>query len=123
MVTLTRVASLPLTLIPVYPTPAPASEVVTTDGKKFIKIGISCPRFLGLISSLVRLENVTGDSFVTLTADTNTSSSTTLLPSKESVGCCWAIVASVSPNKDSAVKIKVFIRKKILRIKGAIILS
>ena len=32
-VTLTREASLPLTRIPVYPIPAPASLVVTTPGK------------------------------------------------------------------------------------------
>ena len=33
MVILTLVASLPLTRIDVYPIPAPASVVVTTDGK------------------------------------------------------------------------------------------
>ena len=31
----------PLILIPVYPIPAPASDVITTDGKNFNKIGRS----------------------------------------------------------------------------------
>ena len=41
MVTLILEASAPLILIPVYPTPAPASDVVTTDGKTSSNTGIS----------------------------------------------------------------------------------
>ena len=41
MVTLVDCALIPRILIEVYPIPAPASEVVTTLGRKFNKIGRS----------------------------------------------------------------------------------
>src|SRR6056300_1717323 len=73
MVTLTLVASDPLTLIPVYPIPAPASEVVTTPGKYCNKIGKSCPKFLDSKSLAFTLEKDTPIAFVALRALTKTS--------------------------------------------------
>src|SRR6185503_18226999 len=52
MVTFTRVASLPRMRMPVYPMPAPASEVTTTEGRPCSRKGMSCPRFFFSISSL-----------------------------------------------------------------------
>ena len=43
IVTLILFASLPLILIPVYPIPPPASDVIVTDGVKSNKYGISLP--------------------------------------------------------------------------------
>ena len=43
-VTLMRVASVPRTRMVVYPTPAPASEVVNTEGVVEKRKGISCPK-------------------------------------------------------------------------------
>ena len=63
----------PLTLMPVYPTPAPASEVVTTEGRNLSKIGKSWPKFLFSYCSLFTLENVIGDENFTLKALTMTS--------------------------------------------------
>ena len=74
IVTFTLVASLPLTLIPVYPIPAPASEVVTTEGKKFNKMGKSCPKFLFDKSFFETFENVIGISSDALEPVTLTSS-------------------------------------------------
>ena len=41
IVMLVDCAFIPLILIPVYPTPAPASDVVTTEVKELSKIGKS----------------------------------------------------------------------------------
>ena len=54
--------------------PAPASEVVTTFGKKFNKMGISWPKFLFEISYFETLLNAIGILSLTLTEDTITSS-------------------------------------------------
>jgi len=50
IVTLILVRSVPLILIPVYPTPVPASDVTTTEGVLSRMYGRSCPRFTSPIS-------------------------------------------------------------------------
>ena len=50
----------PRILIPVYPIPAPASDVVITDGEKFNKIGRSWPRFFNSRSFLSTSEKLKG---------------------------------------------------------------
>ena len=121
MVTLTLVASDPLTLIPVYPIPAPASEVVTTPGKYCSKIGKSWPKFLDSKSSAFTLEKDTPIAFVALRALTKTSFKAISFWSKLSVcffgapldGCfVWAQTAVVSSAVASVVK-TIFIRNKI----------
>ena len=93
MVTLTRVASLPRTLIPVYPTPAPASLVVTTLGKKRNKTGRSFPKFCLFNSSSEVLVNAIGVSSLALRALTVTDDRATVFA--VSVSCvvfaCCAI--------------------------------
>ena len=53
-VTLIRVASVPLILMPVYPTPFPASELTTTDGVWLSNSGRSCPKLIAAISCLFK---------------------------------------------------------------------
>ena len=79
MVTLTLVGSEPLTLKPVYPTPAPASDVVLMEGVKDSKKGKSCPRFCSSSSSLLMLVKDIGVRLVALKAFTFTSCSSFLI--------------------------------------------
>ena len=81
-------ALIPRIRIPVYPTPAPASDVVTTEGKKFNKTGMSCPKLRLASCSLVTLVCVIGDLASTRTAFTKTSSSSWILV--ESCSFSWA---------------------------------
>ncbi len=64
MVTLIRVASLPRIESPVYPMPAPASDVLTTEGACCKRMGRSCPRLtLSRLSRLIMVR-VVGSSFL-----------------------------------------------------------
>ena len=60
-VTFTLVASLPRMRIPVYPTPAPASEVTTTPGVLSSRKGKSCPKLFFAIVSLSMFLNVAAE--------------------------------------------------------------
>ena len=60
IVTFILEGSAPLILSPVYPTPAPASEEVTTEGVKEIKKGRSCPKLDFSISALDKFVNAIG---------------------------------------------------------------
>ena len=98
MVTLTLVASLPRTLIPVYPTPAPASLVVTTLGKKRIKTGRSFPKFCLFSSFSEILVNAIGVSSLARRALTVTVDRVTVLT--VSVSCVMFVCCAsrLQPN-------------------------
>src|SRR5690606_22652349 len=84
---------------------------------KFIRMGTSCPRFLEAICSRFKLEKVMGNSLVTRMAWTNTSSSSTFDPSRESMGFSCALPQSASPLRAIVVN-KVFIRKMVTNKRG-----
>ena len=79
----------PLIRIPVYPIPAPASDVVTTEGKKFNKIGKSWPRFFKDNSVLEILEWLNGAEYLTRIDSTITSSKFCLVPCRVSNIFSW----------------------------------
>jgi len=62
----------PRTRIEVYPTPAPASDVVITDGVDDRINGKSSPKFWELMSAFDRFEKATGVVFVARVARTST---------------------------------------------------
>ena len=103
MVTLTLVASLPRTRIPVYPTPAPASEVVTTDGNRSNKNGRSCPKLVDSILSFEMFVNGKGDLSLLRVALSNTSYRGIVV-----VESCdfTALVSCDHDDKDASMKIK-----------------
>ena len=74
IVIFTRVASVPLTRIPVYPTPAPASEVVTMDVAWSNKIGKSTPWLFTSIYSFEIFSWASGLFWPTLLVVTSNSS-------------------------------------------------
>src|SRR5690606_1441791 len=93
--------------------PALASLVVTTDGKKFKSIGMSCPRLRFSRSAFVTFECVIGEVAFTRTALTMTSSSFSTL-----VVSCW--VCCEKPLKDKPIAAKKRIGMRPLHFGGNI---
>ena len=118
MVTFTRVASLPLTRIPVYPIPAPASEVVTTAGKKLRRMGRSWPKLREARSSLVTSENGTGWFSLARRPATLTSSNEMGDAVSESFACSCCAKRELNPSAQIQIKTVFFIRKLLTNKRG-----
>ena len=74
IVTFTLVSSEPRICIAEYPIPVPPSECIKTDGVFLMSVGISCAKFIFIISAFAIFLNGIGVSSLALSASTVTSS-------------------------------------------------
>ena len=98
--------------------PAPASEVVTTAGKKLSKIGKSCPRLRPFKSALVTSEKGIGNLSFALRPDTLTSSKEIREVFSESFACSSCALKDDTPKAHKQKKTVVFIRKNFTNKRG-----